>query len=242
MHRPFICLAVFFYLVTMRLLAENELIWSDVVANNRMNRKRNASGVNSYEKELKFKPETWLNACLKEQGHVKWLDLCCGEGKALLQYASELADKGLQAQATLRGIDLTDQFQPVPSLISCLKWETRSLVDWKADDQYDLITCVHGLHYIGDKLKVLTEALKAIAPQGLLMGNLDLKSIKIEGDQKDQNLKKLFKENQVEYNDRRKIITCKGPRNISINLTYQGADDKAGPNYTGQNAVNSYYS
>jgi len=225
----------------MKLLKENELAWSDVVANNRMNRKRKASGVNSYEKDLKFKPETWLNACLKERGEVKWLDLCCGEGNALLQYASELAEKQLQGQALLRGIDLTDQFQPVPSLITCLQLEAMSLVDWKADDQYDLVTCVHGLHYIGDKLKVITEALKAIAPQRILMANLDLKSIKIEGDQQGQYLKKLFKENQIEYNAQRKIITCKGPRDISINLTYKGADDKAGPNYTGQDAVDSYY-
>lgn len=174
----------------MKLLTENELIWSDVVANNRMNRKRKASGVNSYEKDLKFKPETWLNACLKERGEVKWLDLCCGEGNALLQYASELAEKQLQGQALLRGIDLTDQFQAVPALITCLQLEALSLVDWKADDQYDLVTCVHGLHYIGDKLKVIKEALKAIDLEGIMTANLDLKSIKVEGDQQNQYLKK----------------------------------------------------
>lgn len=76
----------------------------------------------------------------------------------------------------------------------------------------------------------------------MLIANLDLKSIKSEGDPDGQYLQKLFRENQVEYNARRKIISCKGPREISINLTYKGADDKAGPNYTGQNAVNSYYS
>lgn len=138
-----------FYFVTMKLLTENELIWSDIVANNRMNRKRNASGVNSYEKELKFKPETYMNACLKQQGHIKWLDLCCGEGNALLQYAKELANNGLQDKATLKGIDLVDQFQPIPALINCLHFETGSLPHWSADDQYDLVTCVHGLHYIG---------------------------------------------------------------------------------------------
>lgn len=33
----------------MKLLSENELVWSWVVANSKMNRKRNASGVNSYD-------------------------------------------------------------------------------------------------------------------------------------------------------------------------------------------------
>ncbi|WP_315815328.1 class I SAM-dependent methyltransferase [Paraflavitalea speifideaquila] len=225
----------------MKLLKEHELIWSDIVANNNMNRKRKASGVNSYEKNLKFKPEVYLNGCLEQQEQIKWLDLCCGEGNALLQYAHELAGRGMQDRARLRGIDLVNQFQPVPAWISCLQWETGSLVDWTADDQYDLITCVHGLHYIGDKLKVITEALKAISPKGMLIANLDLKSIKVEGDADNNMLKRLFGEYQVEYNVRRKIISCNGPRDLVINLTYKGADDQAGPNYTGQNAVDAYY-
>ncbi|WP_217604189.1 methyltransferase domain-containing protein [Chitinophaga sp. GbtcB8] len=226
----------------MRLLTENELIWSSIVANNRMNRKRNASGINSYERELKFKPEVYLNTCLKQQGHVKWLDLCCGEGNALIQYARELADKGSQHRGTLLGIDLIDQFQPIPSFVSCLRFQISSLVNWENEDQYDLITCVHGLHYVGDKLKVLSQGLRSVSDQGLIMANLDLNNVKIEGDSKGQYLKKLFIENEIEYNVRRKLIICKGSRNINFNLTYKGADDKTGPNYTGQDAVDSYYS
>jgi len=44
----------------MKLLAEKDLIWSPIVANSRMNRARKSSGVNSYEKEFKFKPENFL--------------------------------------------------------------------------------------------------------------------------------------------------------------------------------------
>jgi len=226
----------------MELLTENALIWSPVVANNRMNRKRIASGVNSYEKELHFHPGMYLNKRLEEQGHVKWLDLCCGEGNALLQYAGEIAVKNLQTQVTLKGIDLVDQFQSIPPAINCLQFKTGSLVDWEETDQYDLITCVHGLHYVGDKLKALMKALQAISDNGILMANLDLNNIKIEGDQKETYLKKLFKENGIRYNARRKLVTCEGPRDIHINLTYIGADDKAGPNYTGQAVVDSYYS
>lgn len=49
-------------------------------------------------------------------------------------------------------------------------------------------------------------------------------------------------ENEIRYHARRKLIICEGPRDININLTYMGADDNAGPNYTGQAAVDSYYS
>ncbi|WP_212006667.1 methyltransferase domain-containing protein [Chitinophaga sp. HK235] len=225
----------------MKLLSENELIWSPVVANNRMNRKRIASGVNSYEKELNFNPETYLNNCLKQQEQVKWLDLCCGEGNALLQYGETIAGKGLQDRVVLKGIDLVDQFQPIPSTINCLQFEIRSLVSWTSNDQYDLITCVHGLHYIGDKLKVLLTALKTLGKQGVLIANLDLNNIKIEDDRNDQCLKKLFREYEMTYNTRKKILMCKGPRSIDLRLTYVGADDKSGPNYTGQEAVTSYY-
>ncbi|MCF6406749.1 class I SAM-dependent methyltransferase [Chitinophaga filiformis] len=226
----------------MELLTESALIWSPVVANNRMNRKRIASGVNSYEKDLKFSPGPYLNKRLEAQGHAKWLDLCCGEGNALLQYASEVAGKNLQERITLKGIDLVDQFQSIPPTVSCLQFETRSLVDWEDQDQYDLITCVHGLHYVGDKLKVIVKGLKAINSQGILIANLDLNNIKIEGDQKGNYLKKLFKENEIDYSARTRLIRCEGPRYIDFNLDYKGADDKAGPNYTGQAAVDSYYS
>lgn len=229
-------------LISMELLTENQLIWSPIVANNRMNRKRIASGVNSYEKELNFNPGVYLNKCLEERKYAKWLDLCCGEGNALIQYAKEVADKNLQERITLKGIDLVDQFESIPLAINCLQFEICSLVDWEDEEQFDLITCVHGLHYVGDKLKVLMKGLKAISEHGIMMANLDLNNIKIEDDQKRNYLKRLFKENEIGYNARRKLITCEGPRDIKLNLIYRGADDKAGPNYTGQAAVDSYYS
>lgn len=225
----------------MDLLTEEQLIWSPIVANNSMNRKRGASGVNSYEHELGFKPEIYLDARLEQQKCVKWLDLCCGEGNALLQYAAGALKKGSQENVLLLGIDLVDYFQPLPPDISCLKFQTGSLINWNANDQYDLVTCVHGLHYIGDKLKVLAAALKAVSKSGILVANLDINSIKIEGNKKQEYLKKLFRKHNIEYNVRRKLLCCEGSRDVSFNLVYKGADDKAGPNYTGQGAVDSYY-
>src|SRR5688572_32852851 len=151
----------------MKLLSENELIWSWVVANSKMNRERNASGVNSYEKELKFKPETFLEDHIQKSGSVKWLDMCCGEGKALIQAAEFLSTKNLQDKAILKGVDLVNSFQPIPPSITCINFEVKSIVDWSAEDQYDLVTCVHGLHYIGDKLKVLRMVLERLTAEGL---------------------------------------------------------------------------
>lgn len=225
----------------MRLLQEEELVWSPVVANNRMNRKRKATGVNSYENDLRFNPESYLSNRLGQQQHVKWLDLCCGEGNALLQFAGVAAEKCFQDRVTLVGVDLVEQFQAIPSSVHCLRFETCSLVDHTDDEVYDLITCVHGLHYVGDKLSALSAALKQLDDNGLMIANLDIDSIKITGDRNGQYLKKYFRANDIVYDGRKKIIRCTGSRNLQPDLIYKGADDKAGPNYTGQEAVDSYY-
>lgn len=225
----------------MKLLKEEELIWSPIVANNRMNRKRTARGINSYEKEFGFSLEKWLDAYRRQEKNIKWLDLCCGEGNALIQYAAYIEKQGLQDNVKLKGIDLVDEFQPIPSSISCLQFEVKSLVGLTYDESYDLITCVHGLHYVGDKLAVLSAALKALSETGMFIANLDLKSIKIEGMRDPKYLQNKFKDFKVSYNSRRKILSCIGTRNIDFNLQYLGADENAGPNYTGQEAVDAYY-
>jgi len=225
----------------MKLLAEKELIWSWVVANSKMNRERNASGVNSYEKELKFKPSAFLEKHIHQYGHAKWLDLCCGQGKALIQTGEWLFSKGLQHKAALKGIDLVDAFQPIPPDITCVNFEVKSLVDWSSTDQFDLITCVHGLHYIGDKLKVLASAFERLSPEGLFIANLDLNNIQIENKDTEEFLLNCFKKHNIQYNRRTRILECKGSRQIDFSLIYKGANDGVGPNYTGQDAVCSVY-
>jgi len=228
-------------IINMKLLAENELIWSWVVANSKMNRERNASGVNSYEQELNFRPEEFLEKHIHKYGQVKWLDLCCGQGKALIQTGEWLLNKELQDKAVLTGIDLVDAFQTIPPNITCLDFEVRSLVEWTSTAQFDLITCIHGLHYIGDKIKVLTSAFESLTPEGLFIANLDLSNIHIENKDTEAYLLNCFKKHDIQYDRRSRILECKGRRQIDFSLTYKGANDEAGPNYTGQDAVCSVY-
>jgi len=225
----------------MKLLTEKELIWSAVVANNRMNRERGASGVNSYENDLYFSPGKFLLKHLERHDPVRWLDLCCGKGNALVQCADDLARRGLQDRVLLKGIDLIDGFQPLPSHITCLKWQTGSVVDWITDEKFDLITCVHGLHYVGDKLHVIKMACKALTEQGRFIANIDLKNIKVRGGEARQQVNAILKKHGVRFDPRKKIVVCEGGREIDLALTYEGASDQAGPNYTGQEAVDSYY-
>lgn len=225
----------------MKLLPENELIWSWVVANSKMNRERNASGVNSYEKELKFKPERFLETHIHQSGSVKWLDMCCGQGKALIQAADYLSKKNLQDRATMKGVDLVNSFQPIPHSITCINFEVTSIVDWSDEVQYDLITCIHGLHYIGDKLKVLKKILERLSAEGIFMANLDLNNISIANTDTENHLRDIFNKYTIQYNQRTRMLVCKGPRRLDLNVSYKGASDEAGPNYTGQDAVCSMY-
>ncbi len=225
----------------MQLLPEDKLIWSPIVANSRMNRERKASGMNSYEKEFKFKPESFLESKMKEFGHASWLDLCCGEGNALIQTASWFYKLRLQEKIALTGVDLVDSFQSFDKNITCLQLETASVVDWKPVESYDLITCSHGLHYLGDKLKVIENAMGALKPAGVFVANLDLNNIMIGDANSDLFLKSFFKINGIEYRPTSKIIKRTGRKTIRFNLDYLGANDTTGPNYTGQDSVTSYY-
>lgn len=168
----------------MPLLPEDKLIWSPIVANCRMNRERNAIGINSYEQELGFDPIAFLIEKVQLSGSASWLDLCCGEGKALHQTAQYFHQLQLQNSIYLKGVDLLDAFERMEDSINCLSFETASIVDWIPTRSYDLITCIHGLHYVGDKLKVLENISAALNSDGLFWANFDIKSINIHGSSK----------------------------------------------------------
>jgi SAM-dependent methyltransferase len=204
----------------MDLLDDRALHASSVVANNAMNRERQLIGVNSYAKALGFDP-------LSRAG-TAWLDLCCGSGRALVQAAAR-ADG-----VTLTGVDLVDAFLSAPPGVTLV---ATPIETWAPGREFDLITCVHGLHYVGDKLGMLARILTWLSPAGTFVADLDLASIRPGG----RPLTALLRAAGVEYDSRRKLITCTGPRELELPYRYLGADDRAGPNYTGQPAVNSYY-
>ncbi|TDD68808.1 class I SAM-dependent methyltransferase [Actinomadura darangshiensis] len=160
-----------------RHLDDTALEMSPVVANCAMNRERRLDG---YTRELGID-------VLAELGDGRWLDLCCGTGRALTEAATA------RPTAKITGIDLVDHFTPLKGSLNLI---TASVTTWTPDAPSDLITCVHGLHYIGDKLGALTRATTA-SPYAAAEKSLPYR--------------------------------------------YLSADDQAGPNYTGQPAVDSHY-
>ncbi|OJJ22372.1 hypothetical protein BKI52_06730 [marine bacterium AO1-C] len=223
------------------LLSENELIWSPIVANNRMNRERKASGINSYEQEIDFRPEDWLLQRLQTQENVRWLDVCCGKGNALLQVAHHFSEQNLQHKVQLTGLDLVNFYNPIPPNITCLHFETDSIIKWQSSQAYDLITCIHGLHYVGDKLKAITQLANSLDADGLFIANFDVASVFINEHSNTDQVKAWFKQQNIQYQSNKKLMQTSNNAVTSFAGKYVGANDQAGKNYTGQEAVNAYY-
>jgi SAM-dependent methyltransferase len=225
-----------------RLLDEDTLEASSVVANRSMNRERQLAGVNSYARELGFDPLDWVKARRADgAGVVRWLDLCCGTGRALLQAGDRLGRDGLSDRVSLVGVDLVDCFDETP-VSGSVRLVCASAVAWAPPHPFDLITCVHGLHYIGDKLALLARVAMWLAGGGLFVAHLDLANIRLaDGRPAGGPLGVALRRAGFSYDSRRRRLRRIGPGEVDLPYEYLGADDRAGPNYTRQPAVNSHY-
>ncbi|GGM07551.1 class I SAM-dependent methyltransferase [Dactylosporangium sucinum] len=228
----------------MPLLDDDTLAGSAVVANSAMNRERRLAGVNSYARELGFDPADVLTGLLRVTGApetVAWLDLCCGTGRAVIEAAARLSDAGLAERVLIEGLDLVDAYDPAPA-VPWLRLTTASATSWQPARRYDLITSVHGLHYVGDKLAVLQRASSWLTPGGRFVADLDLASIRLTGGAPaGRRLASDLREAGFSYDGRRRRIGRDDRAEVELPYEYLGADPDAGPNYTGQPAVNSHY-
>jgi SAM-dependent methyltransferase len=171
-----------------------------------------------------------------------WLDLCCGTGRALIQAAVRLDQDGLAGRAALVGIDLAGAFDRALPQPGGLELVCAPVASWAPGRAFDLITCVHGMHYVGDKLALLARAASWLTPTGQLVADLDLASIRLaDGRPAGRRLASLLRAAGFRYDSRRRRISCAGRLDVCLPYRYLGADDRAGPNYTGQPAVHSYY-
>ena len=217
----------------MTLKADRELATSPVVANCRMTRQRGATGVNSYARELGLDPIVFLRERALSRGRASWTDLCCGEGRALTQAHEALA----AIDVRLTGIDLLPPASHDPQLIMA----AASVVEAPIAPAQDLVTCVHGLHYVGDKLAVIARACGAIAPGGLFLAHLDPENLRFPGGSAGRSVIGELRRQGLRWDSRRRLLRCEGPRDLALPFTFLGADDAAGPNATGQPAVTSVY-
>jgi SAM-dependent methyltransferase len=224
------------------LLTTAQLERSGVVANCRMNRERTLTGGNGYTRELGFNPLEFVVKAADAKEQVRWLDLCCGTGGALIEAARAIDDRNLTQRVEIVGVDLVGLFAPIADQQLSLQLIEASLSTWTPDRPFDLITCVHGLHYIGDKLGLLARALSWLTEDGLFAANLSLKNIKLADSRDAARLVGAeLRRQEVSYDQRRKRVTRSGRVELKLPFQFLGADDEPGPNYTGQAAVDSYY-
>lgn len=220
----------------MILLRDEDLERSAIVANCRMNRERELDGSNGYGKEVGFAPLPFLAERANAKRAPRWLDLCCGSGRALIQAADAVRTEGLEVEIV--GVDLVGFFREHDHESSRLRLIESSLRTWQPEAPFDLITCIHGLHYVGDKLGLIARAASWLVEDGRFAASLALRNLKLRGG---AGAASLLRGEGLEYDRRRRLVGCEGRRSIEWRLRYLGGDVDAGPNYTGQPAVDSHY-
>lgn len=164
--------------------------------------------------------------------------MCCGTGRALIQAATVTERDRLPIEIV--GVDLVGMFAENHS--RSLTLIEASLSTWSPAKTFDLITCIHGLHYIGDKLGLIARACSWLNHDGLFVANLDCGNLRLNpGGAISRVFAKELRQTGVDYLPVKRLIRCNGHRELSLPFAYVGADDEAGPNYTKQPVVNSYY-
>lgn len=225
-----------------QLLDDAALENSWVVANRLMNRERGCIGGNSYAKELRFDPLEFLQTRLQENQQASWLDLCCGSGKALIEAAQFFDERQLTKGLQIIGIDLVTAFWPGAQQFPFIEVQTANLAFWQPQQSFDLITCVHGLHYIGDKLNLIRRACAWLKEDGLFLANLDLANLRFtDGAPAGKVIAKALRKNGVQFDTRHHLLAVRSRKQLVLKYAYCGADAEAGPNYTGQAVINSFY-
>ena len=221
------------------MLTQTDLLASEIVANAAMNRGRGLSGVNSYDRELRFDIAAFLRERARARGRAVWLDACCGEGRALHEAGAALAGEPIQ----ILGVDLMDA-SVAPSIESPnvrLVAADVSAATFAFPAPLDLITCVHGLHYLGDKLGFVERAYAALAPGGLLLAHLDPANLRFEA--AGETWSRLVRRVQsVSFALRGHLLRIeRGEAGLRFGAMYRGATVSESPNYTGMTVVDSWY-
>jgi SAM-dependent methyltransferase len=228
------------------LVADSVLEASAVVANSDMNRDRGLAGANSYQKELGVDLGGVLADLLGARTDgavpVAWLDVCCGRGRALLDAARRFEAAALTGRIEITGLDLVDHVDPAVRCTPGVSLAVGSVGEWRPDRTFDLVTCVHGLHYVGDKLRALSRMASWLGENGTLIASFDLAAYRwSDGTNAGRSVAAALRAAGFTVDARRHRISLAGRRDVELPFTYLGSDPNDGPNYTGQPAVASYY-
>jgi SAM-dependent methyltransferase len=215
------------------LLCEQDLEALDVVANSKMNRERELQGSNGYGRELGFD----VISVLRERGEgARWLDICCGSGRALAQAAEVLPSVHLE------GLDLVPYFSPaaISSRVHLTVGPIRTFQPTPGG--YDLITCVHGLHYVGDKLAALDSMRSWLRRDGRMAATLDPGLVLFQPEEA-LDVIGMLRRWGFRWDGRRRLVSARGSgaRIDRVERLFFAGGSPGVMSYTGQPAVGSHY-
>jgi len=227
----------------------------DVVVNATMNRGRGLTGVNSYERELRRFDIAAFLRCRAEsvpERRVRWLDACCGAGRALTEAADDWTSADWARRITLIGIDLYDGMPPDRNSEDGLRARFvvgDVLTHLPPQEPLDLVTCIHGLHYLPDKLAFLEQVYTRLVPDGgLLLAHLDPANVKLQDADNTPLWPRLLRHVRrqgISLKFRAHLIrlerTLTSPATLSFGATYATRTVAPRPNYSGMIGVDSWY-
>ena len=101
-----------------------------------------------------------------------------GGDLAGLVTAAATPEAGLSDAVELIGVDHVGAFDPAPAGAG-LRLICAPALAWTPTRSFDLITSVHGMHFLGDKLALLSRAAGWLTPTGRFVADLDLSSIRL---------------------------------------------------------------
>ena len=223
------------------MLSADELLASPIVANSAMNRGRGLTGVNSYERDLRFSITEFLAERVRERGTAVWYDACCGQGRALVEAGRQFDAAGWGRQVQIVGVDLVPMFTPEEAPVTLVAADVAAFT---LEQPADLITCVHGLHYLGDKLGFLQTAHALLAPGGLLLGHLDTSNIlnSESGLPIWRHAARHAAKNGAALELKAHVLrVMQTEAALDFGATHQGATVSEQPNYTGITVIDSWY-
>jgi hypothetical protein len=143
---------------------------------------------------------------------------------------------------TTLGVDLIGQIAQVPNEYVVVG----DVSTFNPGYAVDIITCVHGLHYVADKLAILCHFYSLLAPEGQIVANLDLMNIIVDDQPiaKWTAFTKLIAEPKPTATFKNHVLTLtKGSEcSLTFGLRFVGASISTEPNYSGITVVNSCYS
>jgi SAM-dependent methyltransferase len=221
----------------------------DITVNSRMNRGRGFKGVNSYERELRrFDITAFLRERAASGKPINWLDACCGEGRALGE-ALQLWDNAPEpwaACASVWGVDLWPHFAAPPAAGDRLRFVPADITAWLAEPDpspFDLITCIHGLHYLPDKLAFLERAYERLAPEGILLTHLDTANLYFTGEGVTwSSLLRNARKIGVDVTHKNNLLQLRRTAaHLDFGSELQQVSASEKPNYTGMIVVDSWY-